>query len=66
MADRTDQTDGKFMRRNITLPKSAVERLKQLRSRTEAVSDSQVIRDALKVYADYIQNAAETESDPVD
>ena len=37
-------------RRNVTLPDSAITRLEELKQRTGAASDSEVIRQALRVY----------------
>jgi metal-responsive CopG/Arc/MetJ family transcriptional regulator len=40
----------KQTRRNVTLPESAVTRLDRLKEVTGAASDSEVIRQALRVY----------------
>lgn len=46
-------------RRNLTLPDSAMARLAQLKESTGAASDSEVIRQALRVYATITQKDAE-------
>ncbi len=53
-----------FIRRNITLPTSAVDRLKNIREKTEAVSDSEVIRQALKYYSDLVSSTPPGHSRP--
>jgi hypothetical protein len=49
----------KLVRRNILLPAPSVNRLAELRRRTEATSDTEVLRNALRVYEQLVEDAEE-------
>lgn len=48
----------KVKRRNVTLPDSSIARIAAIREKTEATSDSEVIRRALRLYESLLQAEA--------
>lgn len=49
----------KLVRRNILLPAPSVNRLAELRRKTEATSDTEVLRNALRVYEQLVEDSEE-------
>ncbi len=45
-------------RRNVTLPESSIARISAIRQKTEATSDSEVIRRALRLYESLLESEA--------
>lgn len=54
-----ESTNGGVVRRNVTLPKSVIETMAQIREETGAQSDSEVIRKACKLYKYIIDNGGD-------
>lgn len=48
-----------LQRRNLTLPDSCVERIANIRTRTEAASDSEVVRRAIRLYEVLLNDSTE-------
>ena len=45
-------------RRNLTLPESSIARIAAIRNKTEAASDSEVVRRALRLYESLLESEA--------
>lgn len=54
-----ESTNGGVVRRNVTLPRSVVDTMAQIREETGAQSDSEVIRQACKLYKYIIDNGGD-------
>jgi Arc/MetJ-type ribon-helix-helix transcriptional regulator len=52
------ETASKPKRRNLTLPDSSIARIASIRERTEAASDSEVVRRALRLYESLLKAEA--------
>jgi Arc/MetJ-type ribon-helix-helix transcriptional regulator len=52
------ETALKPKRRNLTLPDSSIARIAAIRERTEAASDSEVVRRALRLYESLLKAEA--------
>lgn len=48
----------KVRRRNLTLPDSSIARIAAIREQTEAASDSEVVRRALRLYESLLKGEA--------
>jgi hypothetical protein len=48
----------KVTRRNLTLPESSIARIAAIRAQTEAASDSEVVRRALRLYESLLKGDA--------